>query len=749
VFDWPAQKVIYASPAYEEIWGRSMRSLYDRYEEWGESVHPDDRAFAETSFAEVVETNGGGLREYRIVRPDGTVRWVSDRAYPVRDSEGQICRVVGIAEDITDRKETEEALRESQVRMQTAIENLPFGFFLIGEDGRYAMQNSACRENWGDLIGKRPEDLAPDDRTLALWQENNRRAFAGEVVRGEVALAPQGRKGTYYNIIAPVRDGGKVRGVLGVNIDVTAREEAKEALRESEQKLRTVAEQSPNMIFINQAGRIVYVNRRCEELMGYTKEEFCGPDFDFLGLIVPEHRERTMANFRRHMAGEEVPEMEYAILTKRGERIEAILATKLIRYEGHPAILGTVADITRHKLAEEALRKINDELEGRVKERTAALEAEIENRRRTEAKLRESEAQYRTLVESAVDAIATVRDDGVILFVNGTVASQFGVTPEAMVGKRMGDFFPKAFAEVQLERIREVIRSGEGTNITSPALVGGQQRWFNTTFEPLDLGEARAALIIARDINDLVRAQRQLEDTREQMRRADRLASLGTMSAMVAHELTQPLTVVRLSIQNALAAIKTEAPAGVVAGDLEGTMDEIATMTEIIERFRGFARASSPGHERDVSLSEIAAHVVGLTAEAADRARVSVSASGLEGLPRFSARPKDMEQMFFALIMNAIQAADGQVDRTVTVTAEAGDGEIELRFGDNCGGIVESDIDHIFRPFFTTKGQAGGTGLGLCVVEHILGRYQGKIQPLNRPGEGVTFQVTLPLPACS
>lgn len=105
--------------------------------------------------------------------------------------------------------------------------------------------------------------------------------------------------------------------------------------------------------------------------------------------------------------------------------------------------------------------------------------------------------------------------------------------------------------------------------------------------------------------------------------------------------------------------------------------------------------------------------------------------------------------MFFALIMNAIQATDGQSERSIVVTGRAGEREIELCFADDCGGIAEEHIDQIFKPFFTTKGEAGGTGLGLCVVVHILDRYGAKIEPLNRPGEGVTFKVTLPLPAAS
>jgi len=870
VFDWRAEQVIYASPAYEEIWGRSLQDLYDRYEQWRESIHPDDRQAATESFARVVETGGGEPREYRIVRPDGTVRWISDRAYAVRDADGAVTHVTGVAEDITERRRAEDDVRESQVRLQAAIESLPFDFFLLDTDERYVMVNSVCRENWGIRVGQRPEEVCADEGTLTQWKNNDRRALAGELVSGEIEMAPRGKTGYYYSVVSPIRDGQEIRGILGVNIDITAQKRAEVALRESEEKFRNLAEQSPNMIFINHRGRVVYVNARCVECMGYTKAEFYARDFDFLTLVAPEHRDRVMENLRRHTSGREVPPVEYALCTRQGRRIDAILGTKLITYDGEPAILGTVTDITARKQTEEALREseekfrnlaeqspsmifINqagriiyvnrrseeclgitkeqfyaptfdfmtviapeyreqirenlrrhldgaevpeveyavcakdgrrveallatkliryqgetailgtvtditalkraesalqqakEDLEQRVRERTAALEAEVKWRQRVELELRESEERYRTLVESAGEAIATLTADGTILFVNGTVARQFESTPEAMIGKTLYDFFPKSYAAAEIDRMREVIRTGRGVNLVDQALIGGSLRWFNRTLEPLNSNQKDVVLLIARDIDDLVQTRQQLEEYRAQMTRADRLASLGTMSAMVAHELTQPLTVLRLSIQNALEAIKTGTSPSAVTEDLESSVEEVATMTGIVERFRGFARASSPSQHFDVDLAAIAAHMVGVTAEAAERARVSVSLEGLDALPAFSARAKDIEQVFFALLMNAIQAADGATDRMVVVRGQAHDHDIELLFEDTCGGLAPDHVDQIFKPFFTTKGAAGGTGLGLCVVEHILERYRAKIQVHNRPGHGATFQVTLPL----
>ncbi len=85
LFDQSEQKVLYCSPAYEEIWGRSIEDLYNRYEVWGESIHPDDLKYAQESFEKIIEMGGGEQREYRIVRPDGSIRWLSDRGFPFKD----------------------------------------------------------------------------------------------------------------------------------------------------------------------------------------------------------------------------------------------------------------------------------------------------------------------------------------------------------------------------------------------------------------------------------------------------------------------------------------------------------------------------------------------------------------------------------------------------------------------------------------------------------------------------------------
>jgi PAS domain S-box-containing protein len=123
-----------------------------------------------------------------------------------------------------------------------------------------------------------------------------------------------------------------------------------------EHDFQTFTEQSPNMIFINKGRHVVYANKKCVEIMGYSRDEFYSPEFDFMSLVAPESIELIRTNFKRHLNGEDVEPYEYSLSNKKGEKIEAIITTRLINFKGAGAILGIITDITDRKRAEEELQ---------------------------------------------------------------------------------------------------------------------------------------------------------------------------------------------------------------------------------------------------------------------------------------------------------------------------------------------------------------------------------------------------------
>jgi len=240
LYDWEKRKVIYISPAYEVIWGRSIEDLYKRDDEWDESVHPDDLEYARDSFERIIQTGGGEQREYRIVHPDGSVRWVSDRGFAIKNKTGQVVRIAGITEDITDRKQSEVALRESEERFRELAELMPETVFEVDLEGKLTFVNRNAFNNFGytqqDLKkGLKSFDMIiPKDRERA--QDNVTKILTGEKsgINEYTALRKDGSTFPVMIHSAPIFKEGKPVGLRGFMVDITDRKKAEEERRKLE-----------------------------------------------------------------------------------------------------------------------------------------------------------------------------------------------------------------------------------------------------------------------------------------------------------------------------------------------------------------------------------------------------------------------------------------------------------------------------------------------------------------------------------
>ncbi len=341
-------------------------------------IAPEDQDRAKENIRRVLSGEDLGIREYMAQRKDGSRFPVIIHSSSITDEEGKTVGLRGIVIDITERKKTETALRESEKKYRDLVENINDVIYAIDKDGVMTYVSPVIES----ITGYSPSEIIGSHSTVFIHKEDVQRmskAFqkilSGHLEPGEYRILTKSGEIRWIRTDSkPIYVENQVIGVRGVLTDITERKKAEEALKESEDKFRTLAEQLPNMIFINKKGKIVYTNKKSEEIMGYTKDEFYSPNFDFLILVAPESLEKVKLALSKHMKGEEVEPYDYTLLTKGGKKIEAILTTKLINYEGEKAILGIVTDITDRKRAEEALKKRAEELEKSKAELQQSLE---------------------------------------------------------------------------------------------------------------------------------------------------------------------------------------------------------------------------------------------------------------------------------------------------------------------------------------------------------------------------------------
>jgi PAS domain S-box-containing protein len=240
MFDVQKNKILYVSPAYEAIWGRSCQSLNQQSLSFLEAVHPDDR----DSVLAAMERHRQGeaaAEEYRIVRPDGSIRWIRDRGFPVSDEAGQVYRVAGVAEDITDQRKAEKALRDSEQRLNAIIHNSPAIIFLKDTEGRYLLVNRAFEKYAGldrkKVEGWRDHDLFPNEMADASVADDQQVLRQGMARQYEEVVNIHGVTCTLITIKFPLVDASGVPiAICGIATDITDRKQAEDALKEADRR---------------------------------------------------------------------------------------------------------------------------------------------------------------------------------------------------------------------------------------------------------------------------------------------------------------------------------------------------------------------------------------------------------------------------------------------------------------------------------------------------------------------------------
>jgi PAS domain S-box-containing protein len=368
--------------------------------------------------------------------PDGTTHYADFSVKPVRDEFGKVSLLVPEGRDITERKQAEEALKENEELLRTVAENYPHSYISIIERDYtigFTSGQEFSKQNLDpeQFVGQSLDQVFGDQADIV--REQYARTFSGEECSFELFINDQYQ---LYRTVPLYSEDGSILRILAVVENITETKLAEKARRESEEKFRDLADNSPNMIFINVKGRVVYVNRKCMDVIGYTQDEFLSPDFDFRVLIHRDHISLVENTFARHMSGKDIDPYEYKLVAKDGHIMHAIISTKLITYEGERAILGVVSDVSDLKHTQQALE--------------------------------ESEEKYRSLIDNIPEVVWTSDADGHTSFITPNVQQVYGYTPEEIYEAGDELWFGRIHKD-DLARVRasfgRLIESGEPIDI--------------------------------------------------------------------------------------------------------------------------------------------------------------------------------------------------------------------------------------------------------------------------------------------
>jgi PAS domain S-box-containing protein len=405
--------------------------------------------------------------------------------------------------------------------------------------------------------------------------------------------------------------------------------------------------------------------------------------------------------------------------------------------------------------AEAAVRHLNEELEGRVVERTAeleranrALQEQIAVRAQAEAELQGSQAALSALIENASDAIWSIDRNYRVTAFNSIAAARFHTMfGDRLVAGSIADEHMPAQVRAQWRVRYDRGLAGERFSVEHSYELADGTHHFLTFFNPIVTdGVVSGLAIFSAEISERKRAEEAARQHQAELTHVLRLSTMGEMAAGLAHEINQPLAAIVNYAQGCGRRLRgNPREVSAVLPVIDDIAAEALRAGEIIRRLRSLVRKETPRQDW-IDLAEVTDEILRLVQPDTFQHGITVTVNAHPELPRVHGDRIQLEQVVLNLFRNAIDAMSqvtGPRELSVRI-ARAGDNAVELAVSDTGHGMPPLVAERVFDPFFSTK--PGGLGMGLSISRTIIEVHQGRLSVVCNKDAGVTFRMTLPVP---
>ncbi|MCB8924148.1 MAG: PAS domain S-box protein [Ardenticatenaceae bacterium] len=740
LWDWKiATGHVIFNERWAEMLGYSLDELAPHVSTWESLIHPEDKpATWETLKAHLDGRTNSYETIHRMRTKAGNWKWILDRGRVLqRDETGKPLRAVGTHLDITDRKLAEEALLESEEKLQIFIEHAPAALAMFDQQMRYLAFSHRWLTDYGlegqDIINRSHYETFPEisDR----WKTIHQRALSGEVIRAEedpfVRLDGH-TQWLRWEVRPWYIANNEIGGIVIFSEDITERKHAEEKIEE----LQQILAQAETIAKIGSwkwdlVSQVLTWSAEMYNLFGVDQ---ANNDLSLRQIIYerihPDDLETVRQSNASVLESHKPTPIEYRLVLPDGTMRTVWAEARLVRDEsGQPAALvGYAQDVSEHRKAEATIARLNQRME--------------------------------LILNSAGEGIYGTDVNGRITFINPAMANMLGWKANELLGKNAHVIFhhtradgtPYPVSECQIitaiqngvERLNQndLFWHKDGTPI-----------FVDYTSTPIhQAGKVVGSVTMVRNVTQHKKAAEEQAILEEQLRQAQKMESIGRLAGGVAHDFNNQLAVITLYGDLMRQSMSKQDPLLPKLEQIRQAADRASDLTRQMLAFSRKQVLQPVLLNMNVLVTNLEKMLGRLIGE-----DVVLSTSLQPDLWSVMADPGQMEQVIMNLTINARDAmpTGGMVtiethnilpsERASYLHQDMPDCPcILLALTDTGYGMDEETMKQIFEPFFTTKQAGQGTGLGLATVHGIVKQSGGTIYVYSEPNQGTTFKIYLP-----